>query len=43
MSGPWTQKEDKLVMELVEKYGPKKWTQIASKLKDRIGKQCRER
>lgn len=30
-------------MELVEKYGPKKWTLIARHLKGRIGKQCRER
>lgn len=30
-------------MELVRKYGPKKWTLIARQLKGRIGKQCRER
>lgn len=30
-------------MELVERYGPKKWTLIARNLKGRIGKQCRER
>lgn len=30
-------------MELVERYGPKKWTLIARHLKGRIGKQCRER
>lgn len=30
-------------MELVERYGPKKWTLIAKHLKGRIGKQCRER
>jgi myb proto-oncogene protein len=31
------------VIELVEKYGPKKWTLIAKHLEGRIGKQCRER
>ena len=35
--------EDEKVMELVEKYGPKKWTLIAKHLEGRIGKQCRER
>ncbi|KPI93216.1 Myb-related protein B [Papilio xuthus] len=35
--------EDEKVMELVAKYGPKKWTLIARHLKGRIGKQCRER
>ncbi|CAD8056438.1 unnamed protein product [Paramecium sonneborni] len=30
-------------MQLVEQYGPHKWTFIASKLPGRIGKQCRER
>ena len=30
--GPWTEDEDKKVMELVEKHGPKKWSQIASEL-----------
>lgn len=32
-----------MVLELVDKYGPKKWTLIARHLKGRIGKQCRER
>lgn len=35
--------EDEKVIELVEKYGPKRWTLIAKHLKGRIGKQCRER
>ncbi|XP_054278689.1 myb-related protein B-like [Macrosteles quadrilineatus] len=43
VKGPWTKEEDETVMELVEKYGPKKWTLIARHLKGRIGKQCRER
>ena len=41
--GPWTKEEDELVVELVKKYGPKRWTLIAKHLKGRIGKQCRER
>ncbi|CAD8141620.1 unnamed protein product [Paramecium pentaurelia] len=40
---PWTDYEDTQVMQLVEQYGPHKWTFIASKLPGRIGKQCRER
>lgn len=43
IKGPWTREEDDKVIELVEKYGPKKWTLIARFLKGRIGKQCRER
>lgn len=31
------------VIELVQKYGPKRWSVIAKHLKGRIGKQCRER
>ena len=31
------------MIELVEKYGPKRWSLIAGQLKGRIGKQCRER
>ena len=31
------------MIELVKKYGPKRWTLIAKHLKGRIGKQCRER
>ncbi|KAL4716793.1 hypothetical protein ACJJTC_001949 [Scirpophaga incertulas] len=43
VKGPWTKEEDEKVVELVAKYGPKKWTVIARHLKGRIGKQCRER
>ena len=35
--------EDEKVVELVRKYGPKRWSLIAQHLKGRIGKQCRER
>ena len=41
--GPWTDDEDRKVVELVEKYGAKKWSVIAQHLPGRIGKQCRER
>ena len=43
VKGPWTPEEDKIVMDMVDKYGPKNWSQIASALTGRIGKQCRER
>jgi hypothetical protein len=43
VKGPWTEEEDKKVIELVEKHGPEKWSNIASFLPGRIGKQCRER
>jgi myb proto-oncogene protein len=32
-----------MMAELVQKYGPKKWSTIAQHLPGRIGKQCRER
>eukprot|EP00049_Salpingoeca_infusionum_P004416 m.79014 g.79014 ORF g.79014 m.79014 type:complete len:655 (-) comp12553_c0_seq1:158-2122(-) len=43
VKGPWTKEEDELVVKLVKKYGPKRWSLIAGHLKGRIGKQCRER
>uniref|UniRef100_A0A8C9T957 Transcriptional activator Myb n=1 Tax=Scleropages formosus TaxID=113540 RepID=A0A8C9T957_SCLFO len=43
VKGPWTKEEDQKVIELVQKYGPKRWSIIAKYLKGRIGKQCRER
>ena len=43
VKGPWSKEEDDTVMHLVHKYGPKKWSLIASFLPGRIGKQCRER
>lgn len=41
--GGWTPDEDKQIIELVEKYGAKRWSVIASHLPGRIDKQCRER
>lgn len=43
VKGPWTEEEDALVVQLVAQLGTKKWSQIASHLDGRLGKQCRER
>ena len=43
IKGPWTKEEDNIVIELVHKYGPKRWSLIAKHLRGRLGKQCRER
>ena len=43
IKGPWTKDEDAKVIELVHKFGPKRWSLIAKHLQGRLGKQCRER
>ncbi|EOA19905.1 hypothetical protein CARUB_v10000155mg [Capsella rubella] len=43
VKGPWTKEEDEMIVQLIKKYGPKKWSTIARYLPGRIGKQCRER
>lgn len=43
IKGPWSKEEDEIIVQLVNKYGPKKWSTIAQHLPGRIGKQCRER
>ncbi|KAF2304468.1 hypothetical protein GH714_031851 [Hevea brasiliensis] len=43
VKGPWSKEEDEIIIEMVNKYGPKKWSTIAHHLPGRIGKQCRER
>nr|XP_020480924.1 transcriptional activator Myb-like [Monopterus albus] len=43
VKGPWTQEEDNRLIELVHKYGMKRWSLIAKHLRSRNGKQCRER
>ncbi|XP_052209546.1 transcription factor MYB3R-1-like [Diospyros lotus] len=43
IKGPWCKEEDGTIIELVNKYGPRKWSTIAQHLPGRIGKQCRER
>jgi hypothetical protein len=39
----WTCEEDQTIKEIVAKYGPKRWTFVASHLPGRRSKQCRER
>ena len=40
--GPWTEKEDQLLIKWVEKYGACNWTKCSDFIKGRSGKQCRE-
>ena len=40
--GPWTEKEDQLLKNWVEKYGASNWTKCSEYIKGRSGKQCRE-
>lgn len=39
----WTSEEDEILLRLIEKFGPAKWSAIASFIQGRQGKQCRER
>ncbi|KAG6686544.1 hypothetical protein I3842_11G025400 [Carya illinoinensis] len=41
--GQWTTEEDRLLIELVQQYGVRKWSHIAQMLPGKMGKQCRER
>eukprot|EP00762_Andalucia_godoyi_P000704 ANDGO_05350.mRNA.1 Transcription factor MYB44 len=43
IKGCWTPEEDETLRNLVQSYGARKWSKIASFLPGRIGKQCRER
>jgi hypothetical protein len=43
IKGSWTEEEDRKLIDLVRKHGAKRWSYIATHLKGRIGKQCRER
>ncbi|GAV58375.1 Myb_DNA-bind_6 domain-containing protein, partial [Cephalotus follicularis] len=43
VKGQWTTEEDRLLVQLVEQFGVRKWSHIAQMLPGRIGKQCRER
>ena len=40
--GPWSEREDKLLKDWVEKHGAKNWARCAETIKGRNGKQCRE-
>lgn len=42
VKGPWSIQEDKLLIEWVEKNGPKSWTKCCDYIYGRSGKQCRE-
>lgn len=39
----WTAEEDNRLIQLVRQHGAHKWSFIATLIKDRVGKQCRER
>lgn len=43
VKGPWRPEEDRILTELVERMGPRRWTVIASHIAGRTGKQARER
>ncbi|KAA8492832.1 Transcriptional activator Myb [Porphyridium purpureum] len=43
VKGPWKAEEDRLLMDLVRKHGPKNWPTIAAQIPGRTGKQARER
>ncbi|XP_041005509.1 transcription factor MYB118 [Juglans microcarpa x Juglans regia] len=43
IKGQWTPQEDRLLLQLVDRFGTKKWSHIARMLNGRMGKQCRER
>ena len=40
--GPWSEKEDQLLIKWVENHGAKNWARCAETIKGRNGKQCRE-
>nr|AKT44360.1 MYB transcription factor 2 [Tectona grandis] len=43
VKGPWSKEEDGVLIELVNKYGLKRWSTIASNLPGRRGMQCQAR
>ncbi|CAN8231437.1 unnamed protein product [Cochlearia groenlandica] len=43
VKGQWTAQQDSVLVQLVAKYGVRKWQNIAKVLPGKIGKQCRER
>jgi len=43
IKGPWTKAEDDMLLRQVGVFGPRKWSEIATFIPGRIGKQCRER
>ena len=43
MAMPWTQQEDDLIREMVQKFGLRRWCKMANNLPERSAKQIRER
>lgn len=43
IKGSWTREEDEIIIDFVQKNGPRNWVKLALLLPGRIGKQCRER
>ena len=41
--GTWSNEEDKILLDWVQKHGPVKWTECSKRISGRCGKQCRER
>mmetsp|Transcript_22798 Transcript_22798/g.19815 ORF Transcript_22798/g.19815 Transcript_22798/m.19815 type:complete len:157 (+) Transcript_22798:252-722(+) len=42
MKGSWSEEEDQLLLEYVEKYGQGRWSEISRMIPGRSSKQCRE-
>ena len=40
--GPWTKRENEILVKYVKEFGPRKWNQCGEIIKNRTGKQCRE-
>ncbi|KAE9609390.1 hypothetical protein Lal_00020266 [Lupinus albus] len=43
IKGPWSAEEDRILTQLVERYGPRNWSLISRYIKGRSGKSCRLR
>ena len=43
MTGNWTKQEDKILTELVKKFGVSNWNKVSEQFPGRISRQCRER
>ncbi|XP_009370160.2 transcription factor MYB73-like [Pyrus x bretschneideri] len=43
IKGPWSAEEDRVLTQLVDRYGPRNWSLISRYIKGRSGKSCRLR
>ncbi|KAI4366413.1 hypothetical protein MLD38_022294 [Melastoma candidum] len=43
VKGPWSAEEDRILTQMVSRYGPKNWSLISRHIKGRSGKSCRLR